>query len=96
MLSTALSRAVFPKMMPHIKAVRATLRNRIDFFRCFTRLNIFFSHLSDLLNPYLIPELPIVSTTFDCEMRYTVIGGTIIITVTAIALPERAIPLVAI
>ena len=33
-----------------------------------------------------------VSITLDCEIRYTIIGGIIRITVAAIALPERAIP----
>ena len=40
----------------------------------------------------LMPALLMVSITFDCEMRYTMMGGIIIRTVAAMALPARASP----
>lgn len=39
-----------------------------------------------------MPALFIASITFLCEIIYTIIGGIIMITVTAIALPARTIP----
>lgn len=36
-----------------------------------------------------MPALLMVSITFDCEMRYTMMGGIIIRTVAAMALPAR-------
>ena len=39
-----------------------------------------------------MPAVLIVSMTLLCEMKYTKMGGIISITVTAMALPARAVP----